>query len=79
MALLFFRGQFAGDLKGRIAGDAAETADPAARAIFWNEGEGGAVLERRDGRAQRAFFGLGGGRLPGLGGLPGLPGLPKKK
>src|SRR3546814_11169139 len=33
MALLFFGGYFAGDLKGRIAGDAAEAADPAAREI----------------------------------------------
>ena len=54
MALLFFRGYFAGDLEGRVAGDAAEAADPAARAILRNQGEGRAVLERRRRRAQIA-------------------------
>ena len=54
MALLFFRGHFAGDLEGRIAGDAAEAADPAARAIFGNQGKGRAVLERRRRRAEVA-------------------------
>src|SRR3546814_650182 len=54
MALLFFGGYFAGDLKGRIAGDAAEAADPATRAVIWNKREGRTILERRRGRAQRA-------------------------
>ena len=54
MALLFFRGYFTGDLEGRIAGDAAEAADPAARAIFGNQGKGRAVLERRRRRAEVA-------------------------
>ena len=52
MALLFFRGYLAGDLEGRVAGDPAEAADPAARAILRNQGEGRAVLERRCRRAQ---------------------------
>src|SRR3546814_18003916 len=47
MALLFFGGYFAGDLKGRLAGDAADAADPAARAVIWNKREGRTILERR--------------------------------
>ena len=52
--MLFLRGHFASDLKGRIASNATETADPAARAIIGNKGEWRAVLERRSGRTQRA-------------------------
>src|SRR3546814_14522002 len=43
--LLFLGGYFAGDLEGRIAGEAAETADPAARAVIRNRSE-----ERRVGK-----------------------------
>src|SRR3546814_6233129 len=54
MVLLFLRGDFAADLEGRVAGHAAQPADPAALAFGGDEGEGIAVLERSDGSAQRA-------------------------
>src|SRR3546814_1804922 len=53
MILLFLRGEFAADLEGRVAGDAAQAADPAALAFRRDEGEGIAVLERGDGGAKR--------------------------
>src|SRR3546814_1947691 len=53
MILLFLRGEFAADLEGRVAGDAAQAADPADLAFRRDEGEGIAVLERGDGGAKR--------------------------
>src|SRR3546814_21023690 len=43
MVLLFLRGDFAAVLEGRVAGHAAQPADPAALAFGGDEGEGIAV------------------------------------
>src|SRR5690606_5533652 len=54
VALLFFCRQLPAYLEGRVAGDRAQPADPAARPFLRYEGEGIAILERGDRRAQRS-------------------------